>query len=70
MEGYGGSSLGFVDSESTISANENGKNAFSEIQTLLDTFKETLGTDTDNINTLKTEFDKYDVLIGERNKGE
>ncbi len=65
---YGGSSLGFLDTESTISANENGKNAFSVMQTILGSFNDALEADKENINILETKFEEYDKLMGKQNK--
>ncbi len=68
MGNYGGNSLGGVDEESTISANENCKSTFSCAQMMLNNFKEALGKDNGHIKTLAEEFEKFDNLMGEKNK--
>lgn len=69
MGNYGGSGLGSEDTESTITANENGKNIFNSAQSLLGTFEGTLRTDTGNINRLADEFEIFDEKMRKNNQG-
>lgn len=68
MGDYSGSSIDETDEESTISANSNCKSAFSGNQIVLDNFKHSLQKDNRHIRTLAEEFEKFDNLMGERNK--
>ena len=68
---FTGKTLSHKDGISTISANNNGKNAFSMAQNGNSKLGKTLDTDAENIRKLGNAFDEFDAVMAALNeKGE
>ena len=66
---FAGKDLGSEDSKSTISANDNSKDAFDEEENTLITYGNSLITAANNIENLGSAFTDFDELMAEANRG-
>lgn len=62
------SALSSTDGESTISANENGKNAFEKAQSGLEALGGAVDQEVSNIHSLGLAFEEFDNMIAEANR--
>ena len=65
---FKGKSFGAMDMQTTISANANGKNAYSSAQVLIETFGEAMDREAKNIRELGLEFKEFDETYANLNE--